>query len=147
MTSDSRANPSSAHPLRLYKKQKLCSQTAIDMLFGNAGDRANSRLAYPLRMVFMRNDHRHSDAPVQFLISIPKKRLRRAVHRVLMRRRVREAYRLTHQRFPLPDDCRVDVAFIYVAPQVLPYHQVQKAVERLLRQLVESQAESSSVAK
>ncbi len=113
----------------LYKKQKLCSQIAIDNLF-SGGDL--SRLAFPIRMVVRRNDRRHSDAPITFLISIPKKRLRHAVDRVLMRRRIREAFRLNHAACNLPLDTRVDVAFIYVSNKLEPYAHVERAMRRLL---------------
>lgn len=80
----------------------------------------------------MRDSRRKSDAPVAFLISVPKKRLRHAVDRVLMRRRIREAYRLGHQQYTLPEGLRVDLAFVYVADRVKSYRSVEKAVHRIL---------------
>lgn len=118
----------------LYKKQKLCSATAIDILFGSGGAEF-SRIAYPLRAVARRNDKRRSDAPLTFLISVPKKRLRHAVDRVKMRRRVREAFRLTHQTYPLPDGTQVDIAFIYVANDLAPYAAVARSMSRILEAL------------
>ncbi len=120
--------------LRLYKKEKLCSVVAIEKLFGRAGAEL-SQLAYPLRLVARSNPRRSSDSPVAFLISVPKKRLRHAVDRVQMRRRIREAYRLN--RHPALDemngsDCRVDVAFIYVADRLMEYAAVERAMRRLL---------------
>lgn len=120
--------------LRLYKKQKLCSPTAIGQLFGRQPG-ASSALAHPLRAVWRQNPGRKSDAPVQFLISVPKKRLRHAVDRVAMRRRIREAYRLLHQEYPLPDGARIDVAFIYVANALEPYARIEKAMRRILSTL------------
>jgi len=87
--------------------------------------------------VARRNSRRSSDAPVAFLISVPKKRLRHAVDRVLMRRRVREAFRLNHHSYPLPEGERVDVAFVYVANGTTPYQAVENAVKRLLKGLAE----------
>lgn len=122
--------------LGLYKKEKLCSAVAIDQLFGHGGAEF-ARLAYPLRMVARNNPRRKSDATVQFLISIPKKRLHHAVDRVLMRRRTREAYRLLHQNHPLPADCRFDVAFVYVGTKIEPYKAIERAMTRLLTALEE----------
>lgn len=121
--------------LGLYKKEKLCSVVAIEQLFG-VGGAEFARLAYPLRMVARRNPRRSSDAPVQFLISIPKKRLRHAVDRVLMRRRTREAYRLLHHNFEFASDQRLDVAFIYVANKLESYANVERAMKRLLGELL-----------
>ena len=67
-----------------------------------------------------------------WVISVPKKRLRHAVDRVLMRRRIREAYRLGHQQYTLPEGVRVDLAFVYVADRVKSYRSVEKAVQRIL---------------
>lgn len=120
----------------LYKKEKLCSTLAIQALFDGRGIDFSS-LAYPLRAVARVNGRRWSDAPVAFLISVPKKRLRHAVDRVLMRRRVREAYRLSKSEFPLPEGVKVDLAFIYVGNSITSYAYVDKAVRRLLAQLVE----------
>ena len=120
--------------LRLYKKQKLCSPTAIAQLFGRQPD-TSSALAHPLRAVWRQNPGRRSDAPAQFMISVPKKRLRHAVDRVAMRRRIREAYRLLHQEYPLPEGARIDVAFIYVANTLEPYARIEKAMRRILTAL------------
>ena len=120
--------------LGLYKKEKLCSAVAIDALFGRGGAEF-SRLSYPLRVVARRNDGRRSDAEIQFLISIPKKRLRHAVDRVLMRRRVREAYRLIHRDYRLGHGQKIDLAFIYVADKLVPYRDVEQSVKKILSSL------------
>lgn len=49
-----------------------------------------------------------------------------------MRRRIREAYRLTHQNYPLPDGTRLDVAFVYVANETQSFSRVRNAMEHLL---------------
>jgi ribonuclease P protein component len=124
-----------SHGYRLYKKEKLCSVIAIEQLFGGGGADCHAALAYPLRAVWRENARRSSDAPVQFLISIPKKKLRHAVDRVQMRRRVREAYRLNHHSYPLEDGHKVDVAFIYVAKNLESYQKVESAMHRLLKKI------------
>lgn len=120
--------------LRLYKKEKLCSAVAIDSLFSR-GSGAFSALAYPVRAVWRHNPRRHSDAPVAFVVSVPKKRLRHAVDRVAMRRRIREAYRLSPWRKNMPDGARFDLAFIYVADRLTDYAAVERAVGRLLERV------------
>ena len=120
--------------LRLYKKEKLCSATAIDALFA-PGSGALRAMAFPVRAVWRENGSRHADCP-QFLIMVPKQRLRHAVDRVTMRRRIREAYRLNRHLFP--SDRRVDIAFIYVASELRPYSDVERGVTRVLRQISRS---------
>lgn len=120
-----------AASLRLYKKEKLCSATAIGKLFSR--DAANFTVsAYPMRVFWHLNPDRNSDAPVQFLISVPKKRLRHAVDRVKMRRRIREAFRLLHQDYPMPDGMKVDVAFVYVSSDLHPFASISKSMHKML---------------
>ena len=54
---------------RLYKREKLCSHTAVNLLFAQG----KSAICYPLRAVFRVGDAR-PEAPVRFLITIPKKK-------------------------------------------------------------------------
>ncbi len=108
--------------LKLHKSEKLCSSTAIDALFARKGKGA---LAFPVRMVVDKGERSHG-AQVQFLIS----------DRVTMRRRIRESFRLNRHLLPeLPEGMTVNVAFIYVASQLVPYHKVEKAICRLLPQI------------
>ncbi len=131
------------HTLRLYKKEKLCSVTAIDNLFAvrHKGETATegAAIAYPLRMVWRLNPTRLSPSGVQFLISVPKKKLRHAVDRVTMRRRIREAYRLNRHLIPLPEHVNaLDTAFVYVADRIVDSAHVHAAMTKLLRKASEA---------
>ncbi len=118
----------------LYKKEKLCSSRAVEILFSPGGAEF-SRLCYPLRAVARRNALRKSDAPVAFLITVPKKRLRHAVDRVQMRRRIRESYRLNHHDYPVADSERIDLGLVYVADKLMPYSAMEKAMKKILSEL------------
>ncbi len=119
--------------LRLHKSEKLCSTTSIDALFAS---KSKGALAFPVRMVWMPSHGAPRGARVRFMISVPKKRLRHAVDRVKMRRRIREAYRLNRDLIP-ESDTRFDVAFIYIAPDLRPYRRIESAMKRLLPQLTD----------
>ena len=119
---------------RLPKPAKLCSQTAIDRLFAQRDVKA--ALAYPLRAVWGDNLKRERGDAVQFLASVPKKRLRHAVDRVTIRRRIREAYRLNRQKyFPETLSAPVDIMFVYVGNTPEPYAKVEGAMKRLLHKI------------
>lgn len=137
----------------LNKSDKLCSPTAIDQLFSRGADTTQSlhirsAMAYPLRAVWRENEKRETGSEIQFLISIPKKRLRHAVDRVKMRRKVREAYRLMHKDFQTDDCKKIDLAFIYVANELKEYQSIEKAVIRILQKIKDdkSSEQSNSVA-
>ena len=135
----------------LNKSDKLCSPTAIDKLFSRGAGSTSpngicSTMAYPLRAVWRINDSRDEGSPIQFLISIPKKRLRHAVDRVKMRRRVREAYRLKRHDFYNILPGNIDLAIIYVADTLKDYHIVEKSMCRIFRKIYnEKDTEHSGV--
>ena len=117
---------------RLPKPARLCSQTAIDRLFAQRDTRA--ALAYPLRAVWADNPGRHYGDAVQFLPSVPKKLIRH--DRVMVRRRIREAYRLNRGEF-FPDSLTapLDILFVYVGKKPEPYAKVEEAMRRLLKKI------------
>lgn len=121
--------------LALPKAARLTSKKAIDNIFlrcRRSGD-ARGLLAYPLRAchvdAFPRRD---GYAGVKVLFSVPKKKIRHAVDRVTVRRRMREAWRLAKGK-----ECAElkDVALIYVASEVHDYQRIANAVERIIQHL------------
>ena len=120
--------------LRLYKSEKLCSRTAVLSLFGEG----SGVKAYPLRAMIRQRPY-DPERPAQMLITIPKKRVRHAVNRVLLRRRVREAYRLNRRTLLLPAletaNTAIDLAFIYVANEVLDFHIIDRKMKTLLKRI------------
>lgn len=91
-------------------------------------------MAYPWRCVWRRRDadDGRPDCP-QFVIVVPKRRLRHAVDRVRMRRVMREAYRLN--RDAMPPDNAVDLAFIYVADRLTDFRAAEKSVKKIFTRL------------
>lgn len=120
----------------LCKSQKLCGETAIDLLFSRTAPDTMAALFYPLRGVWRVNPSRRDGATdLRFLISVPKKRLRHAVDRVTMRRRVRESFRLSRLDYPSILDKSIDLGIVYVADRQLPYSAVNRSLNRLLAKI------------
>jgi ribonuclease P protein component len=74
------------------KEERLCSRKYLDLLFKNG----SSFLLYPLRVSYLFVDE-VAAFPVQVVINVPKRRYKHAVDRNLLKRRIREAYRLQKQ--------------------------------------------------
>ena len=124
---------------KLNKTEKLTSRTAIERLFGEG----KSLMAFPLRAAYRLREP--GDTPVQFLISIPKKRIRRAVNRVLLRRRTREAYRLNRRELLTPtllqQGIGVDIAFVYLDNTPAPYSVINEKMTSLLQRIARAAIE------
>lgn len=131
--------------LTLRKEEKLRHKSLVDPLFREG----KSLYEFPLRMTWRLLSTEELEAsfkgPVperigklQMLITVPKKKRRHAVDRVLMRRRIREAYRLCRRELlsdvaGLPSTGTLSMAFIYIHNENLPYATIEKKVRALLR--------------
>jgi len=127
---------------KLNKNEKLRSRIAIDLLFGEGG----SLMAFPLRAAFRLRPQ--GEQSVQFLISIPEKRIRKAVNRVTLRRRTREAYRLNRNELLVAQLQRlgmgVDIAFIYLDSKPAPYSVINEKVTSLLTRIAQAAADQAA---
>lgn len=129
---------------KLKKDEKLCSRKAIDHLFNDG----KSLMAFPLRAAYrLRPTGMH---PVQFLISIPKKRVHKAVDRVALRRRVRETYRLSRHELLTSvleqTGLGVDIAFVYLDKTLAPYSVIDEKMRSLLQRIAHAATEQSASA-
>ena len=128
------------------KSEKLRHRTLVEGLFS----KGETLYEYPLRLTWrimdveeMESSFRTGLPPrlgrLQMMITVPKKKLRHAVDRVLMRRRIREAYRLN--RIPLlhsvldRDNIYLELAFIYLHKEESDYFTIEKKMKRLLSKL------------
>src|ERR1700749_3235213 len=75
------------------KEERLCNQKLIDQLFHNG----SSFLCYPFKVSWLIATDPQL-FPAQVLFSVSKKRYKKAVDRNLIKRRIREAYRLHKQQ-------------------------------------------------
>ena len=85
------------------------------------------------------------DAPVSILVSVSKRRFKRAVKRNRVKRRVREAYRLNKQ--PLLNvveqtGCHVAIAFIYLSDRVADSDVIAGRMRTALQRIGETLASS-----
>lgn len=116
----------------------MCSRTAINMLF--AGGR--SVVAYPLRAVVAvkrcgddTGSEPGQDIVAKFMITVPKKKIRTAVGRVLVRRRIREAYRLNRSILAQalqPAGSVAEIAFLYMDTSIADYATIEASMKKLL---------------
>lgn len=115
------------------KAERLCSKKRIEQLF--AGD-SRSFSAYPLRAVYRETE---SDAPLQLLISVSKRRFKHAVDRNRTKRLIREAYRRNkHLLLNQLGEKHINVAFIWISDQLSDFATVEAKVKNLLQRIAEN---------
>jgi ribonuclease P protein component len=142
---------------RFRRTERLKSEKVISSLF----KKGHSFSCYPLRLVYTempipptssdttlpnisgcsisKSDDLAVFSPIQFSLSVSKKKFKRAVDRNVLRRRIREAYRLQkHELYIFLKNNETlsekQYAFmvIYTAKDLLPYTDIQKGIRKMI---------------
>ncbi len=120
----------------LCKAERLNSKSTIEELFsGNS----KSFSAYPLRIVFMPLEKKEN-ALASIMISVPKKRFKRAVKRNKVKRQIREGYRKNKQELLNvlnEKEHGLAIAFIYLSNEILATNLIEDAIKQILERLKE----------
>lgn len=89
-----------------------------------------SFLAYPLKVVFQKTDSSQS-FPVQAAFTVSKRNFKRAVKRNLLKRRMREAFRLNKPGFYdelAAKELHIAVMFVFIAKDTIEFPIIEKAM-------------------
>ena len=113
--------------LSFPKAEKLCGKREIAALLTH-GRRGGSGC---LRYCFLPNTLEYS----RILVSVPKKHFKRAVKRNLLKRRIREAFRLQKDLLQDGLPCRYDILFTYVDNEIADYGTIRAAVAAILSEI------------
>lgn len=126
----------------LTRAERLRSLKVIRRLF----EEGRSGFTYPFRYIWLVDEVAEGEAiegtagtasgGVEVLFSVPKRFLKRANKRNLVRRRAKEAYRLQKgELVGSVDTRRVRIALIYSTKKIHEYRTINNAIERILGEI------------
>jgi ribonuclease P protein component len=117
---------------KLTKNERLSSTILIGKLFAEG----QSFYIFPLKFVFLKAQL-SSPFPMQVSFSVSKKNFKRAVQRNLVKRRLREAYRLNKPSFyeSLPEGQQISMMIIYSCKEIKDFQVIEKSMKKGLVKL------------
>ena len=117
------------------KKQKLCNETAIKEMFSNG----NSFVIHTIRLAW-KEELNADDVAIKSIIVVPKKQLKLAADRNIVRRRMKEAYRLNKSAIEsvlVDKNKQLNIAIIYQNEKILSYNVIEEKIKLILVRLRE----------
>lgn len=110
----------------LKKDERLHGKNDISTLLakGRSGDEQFIKYRY------LRNT---GDGHNRIMVSVSKRLFKRAVKRNLLKRRIRESYRLMKQM--LPEEGGTDILFIYNTKEIRTFRDISEVMENILKKV------------
>jgi ribonuclease P protein component len=124
----------------LKKSERLSGQKRIRLLLTHGF----SLVCFPYLVYWIYNESKKPK--VRFGVSIPKKKIKLAVKRNLLKRRTREVFRLNKSyiyKLVILESAEtkktqaIDVFLIYLSDQVLPYSELEQSFKKIINYLSE----------
>ena len=120
------------------KEERLCSKRKIDSLFHGG----SSFIVYPFRVVYRVGQANEDPYPVQVILSVSKRRFKRAHDRNRIKRLMREVYRLQKNEILYEEvqqrSLTLDLAIQYVAKEELSFELLYSKMNKTLKQLTDA---------
>jgi ribonuclease P protein component len=117
------------------KSEHLCGEKRITRLFTEG----EAFIAFPLRVVFLIEKGNDTE-PASILVSVPKKRFKRAVKRNQLKRLIRESYRIN--KYELLEklkekELQIHIAFNYVSDDEMDFQKIETKMKMALQRLID----------
>jgi len=114
------------------KSERLNKKKVIQELF----DKGSSFYLYPFRVYFQLSADLESH---QVMFSVSKRNFKKASDRNLIKRRMREAYRLN--KAAIPGTSKLQMAYIYTAKEILIFEQIRDKLVLSFKRFEENEKE------
>ena len=94
---------------------------------------------YPFKVVYrnvaLEDANREEQALNAIIVSVPKRNFKRAVKRNLLKRRIRESYRLNKGLLVAPQGEKTNALFVYVAKEVTEFSYIERKLKEVLAKI------------
>lgn len=125
--------------LSLSKSERIKSRKLIGEIF-EQGEKLKHG---PLLGFFLKVDESLARSPFMFGVTVPKRSHRKAVHRNLIKRRVREAYRINKSivKTDILSDTSYALFVVYLDRNIRPFDDIEIAMKKLLSKWINSKTD------
>ena len=120
--------------LEFPKKEKLCSKKAIERLFENG--KSISEKSFRVIWNFEKNN---DNVVIKSLIIVSKKRLKLAIERNRIKRKIKETYRLQKKHLELflqRNNKQLNLAILYQEEEIMDSNTLEQKINLLLSRLI-----------
>lgn len=116
------------------KSERLCSRLVIDEIFSNGKELRKH--PYLLKYIYTAQP---AESPTQLVVSVPKRKAKKAVDRNRLRRQIKEAYRLNKGDFQQYFDQQgtsIVLFLIYTGKEKEQYAFLEEKLKLILKELI-----------
>ena len=117
------------------KKEHLCGDKNIENLYENG----KAMLVYPFRIVYVVVEE--ESEPVRVLVSVSKKKFKKAVDRNRTKRLIRECYRLNKTEiitYANENGLKLHLGFQYIGSVIEPFQRMSEKMQIALEKIIKN---------
>ncbi|MCI1778450.1 MAG: ribonuclease P protein component [Bacteroidales bacterium] len=133
-------------PDKFSKKERITSRREIEILIKSG----KAIVHYPIRSVFLQTAEKSNEGAeenVAILVSVPKRNFKKAVDRNLLKRRIRESYRLNKSILRNEDNTmgkrKILILFSYIGKEIKDFGEIETQICNILEKIRENLRESN----
>lgn len=128
--------------MNTFKKvERLNSKKLIDQIFTSG----KSAFVFPFKLYFIPINDELAPA-IQLAVSVPKKHFKKAVDRNLLKRRIKEAYRLNKHHYISQlsrTNRKYGIVIVYLEKEILLYKDIEEKINRVFQRFIDLNEEDN----